>query len=122
MRYQRTLLVLQAAATEVDHLDGAFGGMLEQDVLRFKITVHYAVMAHEAEREEHLVREAPNKGGGESDEAICLDKFVKVHAEELHRNTKVTTEVEVFDHLDDLVLILRVLKQRISIQHVRQRQ
>jgi hypothetical protein len=83
--------------------------MFQQHVLGLEVAVDDAVMTHQAERQQHLVGEAADKGRREADEAVRLDELVQIHAEELHRDTQMSAEGEVLDHLDDLVLVLRVL-------------
>ena len=45
-------------------------------------------------------------------EVVRLDELVEVDAQELHCDAEMATEVEVLVHLDDVVLLLRVLSQR----------
>jgi hypothetical protein len=73
--------MLQAATAEIDDFDGALCWMLQQDVFRLQITMYNAVMAHEAQRQEHLVRKPPDERCREADEAVGFDEFVKVHAQ-----------------------------------------
>lgn len=68
-----------------------------------------AVVAHECQRLQHLTREAADKTGCEAMEVVRLDQFVQIDAQQLHRNTQVATEVEVLSHLDNMVLLIRIL-------------
>ena len=43
-------------------------------------------------------------------EVVRLDQFVEVDAQELHRYAKMATEVEVLGHLDDMMLLIGVLR------------
>ena len=68
------------------------------------------MMTHERKRHQHLACEAANKGSGKAHETICLDQLIQINTEEFHGNAKVVSEVEMFSHLDDMVLLLRILK------------
>ena len=70
------------------------------------------MMAHERERLQHLTCEAANEASREPMKVVRLDQFVKVNAQELHRNAQMTTEIEMLRHLDDMVLLFRILSQR----------
>lgn len=71
--------------------------------------MHNPVMAHQGQRGKHLTSEPSNEGCGESDEAVRLDELVEVDAQEFHGDTKMTTEIEVFSHLDHMVFLFGVL-------------
>lgn len=68
------------------------------------------MVTHESQRLEHLVREPPNEPSREPDKAVGLDELVEVDAQELHRDAEMASEVEVFRHLNDMVLLLGVLQ------------
>ena len=78
-----------------------------------------AVVTHECQRLQHLTCEATNQAGCESVEVVRLDQLVEVDAEEFHRDTQVPTEVEMFCHLDDMMLLVRVLAQNESRRSLR---
>jgi len=78
--------------------------------LWLKITVHYAMMPHQAQRQDHLTREASYQSSREPNKPVCFDQFVQVDAEQLHGNAEVIAEVEVFGHLDDMMLFFMILK------------
>ena len=80
--------------------------------LWLEVAVDDPVMTHEDQRLQHLTGEPPNEPCREPDKAVRLDKLVEVYAQELHRNAQMTAEVEVFSHLDDMVLLLSVLSTR----------
>ena len=69
-----------------------------------------AVMAHKRQGLQHLASESPDETSRETMEVVSFDQFVEVNAEELHGDTQMVTEVEVFSHLDDMVFLLRVLQ------------
>ena len=69
-----------------------------------------AVMAHKRQRLQHLASESPDETSRETMEVVSFDQFVEVNAEELHGDTQMVSEVEVFSHLDDMVFLLRVLQ------------
>lgn len=71
--------------------------------------MHDAMMTHQHKRTQHLDGEATNEDGRKTSELISLDEFIEVHAEKLHRNTKMVAEVKVLGHLDDVVLVVRIL-------------
>jgi hypothetical protein len=121
-----TLFVFEAAATEVDHLQSTLARMHEEHILRglsqyhdstlnqathfrFQIAVNDPMMAHQHKSAEHLGRETADQGCGEANETICLDQFVQIDAEKLHRNAEMVAEVKVLRHLDDMVFLLRIL-------------
>ena len=82
--------------------------------LRLEIAVHDAMVPHEGQRQQHLAREAADEGGRETHEAVRLDQLVEIDAQQLHGDTKVVAEIEMFSHLDNMVLFVRVLR---SISH-----
>jgi hypothetical protein len=67
------------------------------------------MMAHESKRPEHLTRKTTYESCCETYEAICLYEFIKVYAQKLHRDTQMITEVEVFCHFDNVMLLFLVL-------------
>ena len=69
-----------------------------------------AVMAHKRQGLQHLASESPDEASRETMEVVSFDQFVEVNAEELHGDTQMVTEVEVFSHLDDMVFLFRVLR------------
>lgn len=68
------------------------------------------VMTHERKGHQHLACEAANKGSGKAHKAICLDQLIQIDTEEFHSNAKVVSEVEMLSHLDDVVLLVRILQ------------
>ena len=68
-----------------------------------------AVVTHECQGLQHLTCETTNQASRKSMEVVGLDQFIEVDAEQFHRDAQVTTEVEVLSHLDDMMLLVRVL-------------
>lgn len=68
------------------------------------------MVPHQRERLKHLASEASDKSSGKAHETVRLDEFVQVDAQQLHGDTKVVAEVEVFRHLDNMVLLFLILK------------
>ena len=75
-----------------------------------EVAVHDAMVAHESQRLQHLAREAADQTSRETMEVVGLDEFVEVDTQQLHRDTQVPTEVEVFCHFDNVMLLIRVLR------------
>lgn len=55
------LLVFETTASEINHLDAGFRGVLQQDILRLEITVHNAVLAQQIQRLQKLCTESRRK-------------------------------------------------------------
>ena len=72
--------------------------------------MHDTVVPHKSQWLKHLTRKTTNQRRSEPDKTIRLDQLVQVDAQKLHRNAQVTTEVEVFCHLDNMMLLIVVLK------------
>jgi hypothetical protein len=122
----RTLLVLEAATAEIYDFDSTLRGVSQQNILNrvtrqftckagttnlwLEITVHYAVMPHQAQRHYHLAREAPYQSGREPNKPVCLDQFVQIDAEQFHSDAEVIAEVKVFSHLDNMMFFFLVLE------------
>lgn len=70
------------------------------------------MMSHERQGQEHLRSEPPNEGSREAHKAIGLDQLVQVETQKLHCNAEMATEVEVFDHLRNMVLPIGILEGR----------
>ena len=102
--------MLKAAATKVDHFEPTLRWMTQQDVLWFEIAMDHSVVAHKNERTQHLDGEPSNEDSGETSELVRLDQLIQVDAQQLGRNAKVSTEVEMLCHLDNVVLLLVVLQ------------
>lgn len=77
--------------------------------LRLEITMNDPMVSHEGQRLQHLTSESANKGCREPDEVVRLDQFIKVDAQQLHRNAQVATKIEVLRHLDDVMLFVLIL-------------
>ena len=71
--------------------------------------MNYTMMPHQGQRSEHLACEPSNERRRETCETIRLDQLVQVDTQELHRNAQMATEVEMLGHLDDVVLLVRIL-------------
>lgn len=71
------------------------------------------MMAHQAQGHDHLACESPDQSCGEADKAIGLDQFVQVDAEQFHRDAEMVPEVKVFCHLDNMVLLIMVLRNAV---------
>lgn len=68
-----------------------------------------SMLPHQDKRAEELGCESTDEGGGEPCEAVGLDELVEIDTEKLGSDAKMVSEVEVFSHLDDIVLLIRVL-------------
>ena len=77
--------------------------------LRLEVTVYDAMVPHEGQRQQHLAREAADESGREAHEAVRLDQLVEIDAQQLHGDTKVVAEIEMFSHLDNMVLFVMIL-------------
>ena len=66
-----------------------------------------------------MTRKAPDQRGCESNKAIRFDELVKIDAQELSGNAEMASEVEVFCHLDHMVLLLRILKRVNNVREKR---
>jgi hypothetical protein len=73
--------------------------------------MHYSMMTHQCQRGQHLSREPPDKNGRKASKAISFYQFVQIDAEKLHHNAKMLSEVEMFYHLDNMVLLFRILER-----------
>lgn len=78
--------------------------------LRFQVAVNDVMMSHQRQGLKHLASEAPDESSGKAHETVGFDELVEVDAEQLHGDAEVVSEVEVLRHLDDIVLLLLVLK------------
>ena len=67
------------------------------------------MVTHQREGLQHLACEPSNETGREAMEVVRLDQLIEVDAQELHRNAQMATEVEMLGHLDDVVLLVRIL-------------
>ena len=82
--------------------------------LWLQITMDDTMVPHQSQRLKHLTRETANKRSGEPDESVSLDQLIQVDAQQLGRNAKVSTEVEMFGHLQDVMFFIRILQTRRS--------
>jgi hypothetical protein len=48
--------------------------------LRFKVTMNYAVVPHEGERQQHLACESTDQSGCKAHKSVCLDELVEIDA------------------------------------------
>ena len=103
------LLVFEATRSEIDNLYLRMHRMAKQDVLRFEIAVDDFLLLQQIERAQHLLGEPPDELDRETSEGVRLDEFVEVHIEKLSRDAQMATEVEMLGHLDDVVLLVRIL-------------
>lgn len=71
--------------------------------------MHYTMMSEERERLEYLYCETSNECRGESCEAVGLDEFVKIDAQELGGDAKMPPEGERFNHLNDIMFVVGIL-------------
>ena len=53
--------------------------------------------------------ESANEDSGETRKAIGLDQLIQVNTKKFHCDAKMIPEVKVLVHLDDMVLLLRIL-------------
>lgn len=138
MNTRLTFLVLETAATEIDDLDGTLRRVTKKNILQskisscrgdrsartylgFEIAVDNAMVTHQREGLQHLACEPSNETGCEAMEVVRLDQLVEVDAQELHRNAQMATEVEVLGHLDDVVLLVRILLKVSAPSIIRER-
>ena len=77
--------------------------------LWLEIAMNDTMMTKKRQRPENLNGEATDEGGREPGEAVRLDQFVKVDAEEFSHDTEMTSEGERVDHADDEVFLIRIL-------------
>lgn len=68
------------------------------------------MVTHERKRHQHLTCKSPNKGSGKSNETVCLDQFVQIDAKQFHGYAKMISEIKMLSHLDDMMLLIRVLQ------------
>lgn len=68
-------------------------------------------MPHENEGAQHLGRETSNQDCRETSKLIRFDQLVEVDAKKLHCNAQMIAEIEMLVHLDDVVLVVRILKE-----------
>jgi len=101
-------LMFKAATAEVDDFNGTLSWVLQEDVLWLQIAMDDSMMAHQAQGHDHLTGEPPNQGGREAHETIGLDQLVQVDTEQFHGDAQVVSEVKVFCHLDDMMLLFLV--------------
>lgn len=74
------------------------------------------VLSHEVERDQDLNCETLNQTETESLKVVHLDEVVQVHAQQLERDHQVLPEHKLIQHLNDVLLVLRVL----LVQHLNQ--
>lgn len=67
------------------------------------------MMSHEDQRHQHLASESTDERRREPNEAIGFDELVEIDAQKLHSDAQMIPEVEVLCHLDNIVLLFRVL-------------
>lgn len=70
-----------------------------------------SMMTHQRQGRQHLSGESPNKDGRKASKAISFYQLVQIDAEKFHRNAKMVSKIEMFRHLDNMVLLFRVLEQ-----------
>lgn len=75
------------------------------------------VVSHQRQRLQHLTREPPNERCREPNKAIGLDQLVQVDTEQLGGNAQMTTEVEMLDHLKNMVFLILILQTTIQHQY-----
>lgn len=119
--------MLHTAASEIDDLDGALRRVAEKNILamyqskhvpeakritnlRLQITVHHAMMPHQAQGQQHLARKTTNQRRGEASERVCLDQLVEIYAQKLHGDAQMIPEVEMFRHFDDMMSSFGILQ------------
>mmetsp|Transcript_24009 Transcript_24009/g.42929 ORF Transcript_24009/g.42929 Transcript_24009/m.42929 type:complete len:303 (-) Transcript_24009:952-1860(-) len=102
-------LIFEARGSQVDHLDAALRGVLEQHVLWLQVTVDDVLLPKETQRRQELNGETADEPQRDSLEVVVLDEFVKVDAEQFEGDTKVIPKVEVIHHVHDVGGALEVL-------------
>lgn len=71
--------------------------------------MYNTMMAHECQRSKHLRGESSDQCCRKSSKAVRLDQLVQVDTEQLHGDTQMVSEIKVFSHLDDIVLLIGIL-------------
>jgi hypothetical protein len=121
-----TLFMFQTAAAEVDDLNSTLRRMFQKHILHmeneyysmraenlthlwFEIAMNDTMMSHQRQRHEHLTRKSSNQSSGKPSKSVSLDKLIKVDTKQFHRNTKMASEVEMFVHHDNMMLLFCIL-------------
>lgn len=68
------------------------------------------VLLKEQQTAEELFVESANELQRKSSEAVKLDELVKIHVQQLCRDTQMTTEVETLSEIDHAVPVLGILQ------------
>lgn len=76
------------------------------------------VVLHHLQCRQHLHRKPPDQACREAHKVVGFDEFIEVQAQELGDNAQVASEREFFDNLDEIVLVLGVLRECIRRAHV----
>lgn len=124
------LFVFKATASKVNDLQGALGGVEKQHILQassasssldasttylgLEITMYNLVLTHQHKRCKHLGRESTNKRRREPGESVGLDELVQVDAQQLSDDAQVVAERKVFVHLQDMILLLGILRANLA--------
>ena len=87
--------VLEAARAEVNELDAALVGTLQQDVLGLQVAVNDLLLPQKLERLQDLNSESTDERERDALEVVVLNEFVQVDREQLKRYHQVLAE----DHI-----------------------
>jgi hypothetical protein len=109
----------KAAGPKVDDLDGVLVGVLQQDVLRLQVAVDDVVLVQKGERLQDLDAKAPDAVHAESLVVVVLDRLVQVDGQQTEADAQVVAEVKVVDQVDDVGVVLRILRPPLSAQRCR---
>lgn len=69
------------------------------------------MMTHKRQGHEHLTGKTAYESRRKTNETIGLDKFVEIDAQKLSRNAKMISEIEMLNHLENMVFAIRVLEK-----------
>jgi hypothetical protein len=76
------------------------------------------MMTHQRQGRQHLGGKSPNENSRKASKAISFYQLVQIDAEKLHRNAKMVSEIEMLGHLDNMVLLFRILGQNYRYENV----
>ena len=114
--------VLEAAAAEVDHLDGGLVRLAQEDVLGLEVAVDHALASQELERLQQLRGESADEAQREPSKVVVLDELVQVARQRLEGDAQVIAEVEVLVHVHHPTDVARVLvTEMLEDLHLHQR-
>ena len=83
--------------------------MCQKNIFGFQIAMNNLLRLQQEQTAKNLFRESSNHFEIRSPESVGLDKFVKVHVEELGGNAKMPSEVEALGKVDHAVFVMWIL-------------